>query len=88
MGYFSNGTEGMMYEAEYCDHCIHQDGPDGQSGCAVWLAHMLRNYEECNNDNSILHLLIPRSKDHLSNEQCAMFLKKPHSDKNQLNLPI
>lgn len=36
MGYFPNGTSGMMYEEEYCDRCAHQRG-----GCAVWLAHML-----------------------------------------------
>jgi hypothetical protein len=34
MGYFSNGTEGMDYEAQYCDKCVHQDGPT-ENGCAV-----------------------------------------------------
>ena len=34
MGYFSNGTEGMMYEEEYCDKCWH----GGDNACAVWLA--------------------------------------------------
>lgn len=72
MGYFSNGTEAMMYEEQYCDNCVHQDGPDGKSGCAVWLAHFLYNYKECNNPESILHLLIPRSKDGLTNEKCLM----------------
>ena len=70
MGYFSNGTEGMMYEEDFCDRCEHQDG------CAVWFAHSLYNYDECNNEKSILHLLIPRSKDGLENEQCRMFLEK------------
>jgi hypothetical protein len=77
MGYFSNGTEGMDYEARFCDRCVHQKPEDG--GCAVWLAHMLYNYEQCNNDDSILHILIPRSKDKLRNEQCAMF----HEDKSR-----
>lgn len=71
MGYFSNGTEGMMYEQRFCDHCIHQKPDDG--GCAVMLAHLLHNYDECNKPDSILHLLIPRSKDGIGNEQCAMF---------------
>lgn len=70
MGYFSNGSEGEGYEEEYCSRCEHQDG------CAVWLAHMLYNYDECNKENSILHLLIPRSKDHLGNERCSMFIEK------------
>ncbi len=69
MGYFSNGTEGMAYEAEYCDKCIHQE-----NGCAVWLAHMMHNYDECNNEKSILHILIPRNKDGW-NDQCKMFVK-------------
>ena len=68
MGYFSNGTEGEMYEERYCANCAHQDG------CTVWLAHMVHNYDECNNPESILHLLIPRSKDNVGNEQCTMFL--------------
>ena len=38
----------------------------------VWLAHLERNYEECNNDKSILHIFIPRTKDGLGNEKCKM----------------
>jgi len=74
MGYFPNGTAGEMYEAEYCDRCVHQKPDDG--GCAVFLAHLLHNYEECNKPDSILHLLIPLSKDGLGNEQCEMFHPK------------
>ena len=75
MGYFSNGTEGMDYEARWCNRCQHEGPPDGP-GCVVWLAHILHNYKECNKKDSILHLLIPRSKDGLSNEQCAMFVER------------
>lgn len=67
MAYFSNGTEGMMYEERYCSRCVHN------FDCPVWDAHLLFNYTECNNPESILHMLIPRSKDGLSNEQCRMF---------------
>jgi hypothetical protein len=74
MAYFPNGTAGMMYEAEFCDRCVHQNGPDGESGCAVMLAHMLHNYAECNKEDSILHLLIPRTKDGCGAEQCKMFI--------------
>ena len=71
MGYFPNGFSGMDYEAQYCDHCVHQKPDDG--GCAIWLAHMLHNYDECDKPDSILNLLIPRSADGIGNEQCAMF---------------
>lgn len=70
MGYFPNGTAGETYEAQYCRHCVHQKLDDG--GCAVWLLHMLHNYEECNKPDSFLHTLIPRAKDGY-NEQCLMF---------------
>lgn len=74
MGYFANGTEGAIYEAQYCERCVHY-GPEDGPGCMVWFAHLLHNYDECNNDDSILHLLIPRSADGLSNEQCKMFIE-------------
>jgi len=73
MGYFSNGTEGMMYEDQYCSRCIHGDS------CAVWAAHMIHNYDECNNDNSILHMLIPRTENGLGNQECRMFHEAPAS---------
>ncbi len=50
MAYFSNGTECSNYQSAYCGKCWHQK-PDG---CEVWHAHMLLNYEECNNEDSIL----------------------------------
>lgn len=71
MGYFSNGSEGMAYESFYCDRCVHQ-----ANGCAVWLAHELYNYSDCNNESSILHLLIPRTPDG-ANEECTMFIEDP-----------
>lgn len=71
MGYFPNGTAGEIYEEQYCGRCVHQK-PDA-GGCAVWLAHMIHNYDECNNPDSILHLLIPRTENRLGNEECAMF---------------
>ena len=69
MGYFSNGSEGDEYEAEYCDKCMHYDN------CSVLIAHMLYNYEECNNPKSILHILIPRTADGLHNKKCTMFIE-------------
>jgi len=60
------------------------DGPPDGPGCTVWLAHELHNYEECNNENSILHLLIPRTKDGLGNEQCTMFRPKEWDRRRQV----
>lgn len=74
MGYFSNGTAGMLFEEQYCQHCIHEGPPDGP-GCAVMLAHVLHNYPECNNADSILHLLIPLD-DNGCNKKCLMFVAK------------
>lgn len=67
MAYFPNGTAGMMFEEKWCDKCHHQDG------CTVWDAHLLSNYEECNNPDSILHILITQTKDD-SAAECTMFI--------------
>jgi hypothetical protein len=76
MGYFSNGTAGMDYEAEYCEKCAHF-GPEDGPGCPVWAAHLLWAYELCNDKESpgkkMLDMLIPRGKDG-GNERCAMFV--------------
>ena len=71
MAYFSNGEEGGRYEEEYCMNCVHY-GDHGEN-CTVLQAHFIYNYDECNNEDSILHILIPR-KGHY-NEQCTMFIK-------------
>lgn len=76
MAYFSNGTEGELYIEAFCHRCIHNKG----DGCAVWDAHLLYSYRDCNDDSSILHILIPRSEDGLSNEQCRMFVMNPIAD--------
>jgi hypothetical protein len=72
MGYFSNGSEGMMYQEHYCDRCVH----DKDQSCPIWAAHLLFNYDECNKPESVLHMLIPRSKDKLENEQCLLFIER------------
>jgi hypothetical protein len=78
MGYFSNGTEGDMYEAQWCARCVHT--ADGNS-CAVIYLHMLYNYDQGDKDprevaiTAILGMLIPRSKDGVYNERCAMFVR-------------
>ena len=56
MGYFSNSSDGMGYEDQYCSNCVHMNK---EYGCPCWDIHMLYNYEECNNKESILHKMIP-----------------------------
>ncbi len=73
MGYFANGTEDEIYYERYCSKCIHE--ADGRL-CVIRTAHLIHNYKECNNDDSILHLLIPRYDNGLGNKQCAMFIEK------------
>jgi hypothetical protein len=72
MGYFPNGTSGEIYYEEWCSRCLHNGEPD--TLCPVWSAHLIRNYDECNNKDSILHMLIPR--DGIGNSKCRMFVDK------------
>ena len=72
MGYFSNGTEGMIYQEEHCIHCDH----DTDEKCQVWLLHLIYSYELCNEPDNFLNLLIPRSKNGLTNEKCTMFTQR------------
>ena len=67
MAYFSNGTEGMSYEEEYCSRCVHCDA------CPVWGLHFEHNYTKNEEIKSILDYLIPRRKDGLGNEKCRLF---------------
>ncbi len=88
MGYFSNGTEGAMFEEAWCSRCVHSDiSGDREIGvnppCPVWMAHVLYAYELCNEDDHpgkvILDMLIPQktitaSDGHpLPVNECAMF---------------
>lgn len=70
MGCFSSGSEAMEYQGRYCERCVHNK----KQNCPVWLLHLMHNYAECNKPGSFLHVLIPRTKDGLGNEQCRLFL--------------
>lgn len=82
MAYFSSATESMDWATQNCDLCRHQDGPDAGSVCAVWLLHLLRNYDQCAHSDAArayadcLGTLIPRTRDGLGNERCLMFIAK------------
>lgn len=81
MGYFSNGSEGHDYEDRYCSRCVHYEN------CAILNAHFLYNYAECNNPESILHMLIPRTKNGLGNGQCKLFYEG-ESTRTPANIPL
>lgn len=75
MGYFSNGTEGDMYEAKYCANCVHGESDPEKPVCPVMLAHLFYAYEECNSKSNAKHILdtlIPI--DGAFNAQCSMFV--------------
>ena len=80
MGYFSNGTEGELYQEQWCARCWHdvafRERGEG-IGCPIWGSHLLHNYER---DDAkvldVLNRLIPRNRDGLGNKQCRMFIDK------------
>lgn len=75
MGYFSNGSDGNDYFEKWCVRCIH-DNEAKEVHCPIWNLHFLHNYDDCNNADSYLHVLIPRSKDGIGNERCTMFVDR------------
>lgn len=72
MGYFSNYEQARRYEEMYCDKCVHMHE---EYDCPCRSAHMLWNYDFCNDKDNLLHKMIPRDKDGL-NEQCIFFIAK------------
>ncbi len=95
MAYMSNGSEGMDYEARFCQNCVHF-GPEEGPGCPILLLHMLWNYDQCQKTEvgkvkeAALDNFIPRSADGLDNEQCKMFVPLEHlteAGKNALEFP-
>lgn len=92
MAYFSNGTEGLIYQETYCWRCQNW-GKDklseksGGPGCPIWDLHLLYSYEECDSDSNakkMLDTLIPMVEhtfsDGITGEiagKCSMFHAKP-----------
>lgn len=84
MGYFANGTEGEIYQDEYCFNCQNWTIREGEpcEGCPIWDMHMMDNYDLCNVKDSYLNKLIPRQKRGLHNGKCVMFLSKKEVDRH------
>lgn len=79
MAYFSNGTEGEFYQEKFCCRCVHFNG------CTIWMLHLIHNYDECDNESSWLHKLIPMStyddRGVLVQHQCNLFHEIPGDQK-------
>lgn len=69
MGYFANGLEGETYQDRYCSKCKRN------GDCPIWDAHQMFNYDDCNNDKSVLHFFIPRDEQG-NNKKCCFFRDK------------
>lgn len=82
MAYFPNATSWEYWAPDNCFRCSHWPKDDDAPPCPVETAHMLYNYEQCKDTpegkaiEAILDMLIPRTKDDLGNEKCAMFSPK------------
>lgn len=77
MGYFPNMTSWEIWAADNCFKCDHWPQNDDAQPCPVETAHMLYNYDFCNDKDHpakvMLDMLIPPDKSGLGCERCAMF---------------
>ena len=98
MGYFSNGTAGDTYQAQWCERCQNL-GADERSketdtnGCPVLDAHLMANYEQCGDSKEAVALaaalssLIPRDTKG-NNGQCSMFRARRVTRNSEPVLPL
>ena len=81
MGYFSNGSEGLYYQEEFCLKCVNwTDNGSGSEGCPIMDLHSRWNYDAIGKDADVvkqqaLSHFIPRSG--ICNEKCTMFQIRP-----------
>jgi len=79
MAWFSNGTEGEIYQDRYCARCVnYRDLDDGRGhGCPIWDAHLLFMEGSKKPDaQEVLDHLIPREEEPPRfAAQCSMFLE-------------
>ena len=87
MGYFSNGTEGEIYEETFCARCVHYDNEIGEdTPCPIWMAHFLYAYDLCNKEDHpgkvMLDMFIPRKEEGglNGNGRCTMFKQDPEKE--------
>ncbi|MGE4194685.1 MAG: hypothetical protein AB7E51_14965 [Pseudodesulfovibrio sp.] len=82
MAYFSNGTEGEMWEEDNCCKCIL-----GQESCPVYLAQLHGNYDQMVDGEQkglvaeILNILIPTREDGFAdNCRLRLLMAKPNDN--------
>jgi hypothetical protein len=73
MAYFANGTEGNIYEAQYCNRCAHRKDPSKGECCPILMLHLLWNGDTEKDRELALDLFIPREG--TWNKACTMFVK-------------
>ena len=73
MAYFANGTQGQIYEDQYCARCVHSLDKDANKGecCPVLMLHLLWNGDKIEDRELALDLFIPREG--IVNKECSMF---------------
>lgn len=78
MAYFSNGTEGMMYEERYCVRCenyrVSEHNPEVWT-CPILEAHFTWNGEA--QYREVLDFLIPMRPGGIFADKCSMFRADP-----------
>ena len=75
MGYFSNGTEGEIFQEQYGARCLHNGDENGEGPlCPVWELHLLYDYDQLKNKDlaHCLGALIPRQGGR--NLACRLFV--------------
>lgn len=56
MGYFSNGSEGLDFQGQFCFQCVNwRDLDDGRGeGCPIWDLHLLWNYDQFEREKPVI----------------------------------
>lgn len=73
MAIFSNSDEGLSFEANVCETCLHYS-PD--RGCPILTAHAAFQGSNDGNAQAILDMLVGRSKV-TGFYECEMYVERP-----------
>jgi len=76
MGYFSNGSEGCDFQAQFCEHCVHDINED----CPVLLLHLMWNYDAVGEDKDDVKETALKVFISGSPQRCVMYHKRTAED--------
>jgi hypothetical protein len=84
VGYFSNSTENDIYQASYCEKCVHFSLDDE---CPVMFLHAIWNYDAVGRSAdetkaAALENFIPTIAQPPGNGECRMFIQSNASIKH------